>query len=146
MRNSRRLTALTANEAKYQPGFENIDTVVSGAITLYGVYGRRSAPGIGPRSDTLPARHLHGSAPPFLVVHGDADSVLSVDGARDFADGPATECLRIRSSMPNCQAPSTHSTCSDPCVPHTFSTRSSASPTTSFGSNPLPQFTTTEEA
>lgn len=80
------LAALTANEAKYQPGFENIDTVVSGAITLYGVYGPRSAPGISPLSDSLPASHLHGSAPPFLVVHGDADSVLSVEGARAFAD------------------------------------------------------------
>lgn len=79
------LTALTANETKYQPGFESIDTAVSGAITLYGVYGRRSASGIDARADDLPARHVTANAPSFLVVHGDADSVLSVDGARDFA-------------------------------------------------------------
>jgi acetyl esterase/lipase len=79
------LTGLTANEPKYQPGFEHVDTAVRGVVALYGVYGRLSVAGIDPHSDALPARHIHADAPPFLVVHGSADSVLSVEGARHFA-------------------------------------------------------------
>lgn len=78
------LAALTAKEPRYQPGFENVDTAITAAITLYGIYGRRSVAGMS-GSDVLPAEHLSADAPPFLIVHGDADSVLSVNGARDFA-------------------------------------------------------------
>ncbi len=79
------LAALTANAPQYQPGFETTDTAVSAAITLYGMYGPRSVRASEPDADVLPSSHLSSDAPPFLIVHGDADSVLSVDGARVFA-------------------------------------------------------------
>jgi acetyl esterase/lipase len=74
--------ALTPNHAEYQPGFEQADTSVTGAICLYGYYGRLD----GTNPESSPLAHLNADAPPFLVIHGDRDSVTPVDGARQFAD------------------------------------------------------------
>ncbi len=57
------LAALTANDAAYQPGFEDADTTVQAAVPHYGVYDfagvdrtaqRRAAPGRVPRAADLP--------------------------------------------------------------------------------------------
>jgi acetyl esterase/lipase len=66
---------------------------VRGVVTLYGYYGRVRNPG-GPSS---PFDLIGPQAPPFLVMHGDNDSLIPVESARDFARrlasasaGPAT--------------------------------------------------------
>jgi acetyl esterase/lipase len=81
--------ALTANDPRFQPGFEDADTSVVAAICLYGYYG----PAVGPGSS--PADYLHGAAPPFLIAHGDQDTLVPAEGARRFADG-----LRAASGSP----------------------------------------------
>ena len=82
------LAALTPNEPRYQPGFEGANTSVAAAVSLYGLYGPRS---IGGRnedrlSDAFPLAHLSATAPPFFVAHGDLDSLLSVEAAREFVE------------------------------------------------------------
>ncbi|MCQ1953098.1 alpha/beta hydrolase [Arthrobacter sp. zg-Y238] len=74
-------TALTPGRAELQPGFEDADTTVAAAVCLYGYYGRVQ----GTNPDSTPAAYANPSAPPFLLLHGDRDSVVSVDHGRDFA-------------------------------------------------------------
>ena len=50
-------------------------------VALYGYYGRIHDPS-GPGS---PFELIGPQAPPFLVVHGDNDSLIPVETARDFA-------------------------------------------------------------
>ncbi|MFC5185548.1 alpha/beta hydrolase [Actinomadura harenae] len=76
------LAALTPNDPAYQPGFEEADTTVTGAVYLNGWYGDYF--GQGPESS--PLGHLNADAPPFLVAHGDLDPLVPVAEARDFAD------------------------------------------------------------
>lgn len=101
------LMALTPGDPAYQPGFEDVDTRVQGAVPFYGVYdftdphwasshrGRRdiiessvmklsrSAHGEEYRRAS-PVYRVHADAPPFLVVHGNRDSLVPVSQARDF--------------------------------------------------------------
>ena len=60
---------------------------VRGVVTLYGYYGPVHDPG-GPSS---PFDLIGPQAPPFLVVHGDNDSLIPVETARDFARRLATD-------------------------------------------------------
>jgi acetyl esterase/lipase len=83
--------ALTPNRAEYQPGFEPADTSVTGAICLYGYYGRTEAT----ESASSPIESVTAGAPPFLVIHGDLDSVTPVAGGRQLA-----ESLRRGSRQP----------------------------------------------
>ncbi|GIF01258.1 alpha/beta hydrolase [Paractinoplanes rishiriensis] len=73
--------ALTENHPAYQPGFTRTDTSVTGAVGLYGYYGRTEAD----VADSSPQAHLHAAAPPALLLHGDRDSVVPVQWAREFA-------------------------------------------------------------
>jgi acetyl esterase/lipase len=86
------LAALTPNRAEFQPGFENVDTAVRGAICLYGYYG--SVDG-----NELLATSLRGTdasdTPPFFVAHGDLDTLVVVDDVRRFV-----ERLRSKSQSP----------------------------------------------
>ncbi|HEY9475442.1 MAG TPA: alpha/beta hydrolase [Mycobacteriales bacterium] len=90
------MAALTPNDPVFQPGFEDTDTSVSGAICLYGYYGHYYG-----HSDsteqvaTSPVAYVRPDAPPFFVVHGDRDTLVLVEGARLFA-----ESLRSTSSSP----------------------------------------------
>ena len=103
------LMALTANEARYQPGFETADTSVAAAVPFYGIYDftpdgefgrdpevyRRFLEPIVMKAfvsdepekfkDASPLHHLRTDAPPFLVVHGDRDTLAPVGDARTFA-------------------------------------------------------------
>ena len=102
------LAALTANDPKLQPGFEAADTSVAAAVPFYGVYDFTDPNGIYYRgfSDWLMARvvfkrrleddreryqqsspifRVNREAPPFLVIHGDHDTLVPVDDARAFA-------------------------------------------------------------
>jgi acetyl esterase/lipase len=112
------MMALTANDPEYQPGFEDADTSLQAAVPVYGVYDFTN------RLDTMlprfrsqmlepmimkaffarepekfvrasPLDRVHPDAPPFLIVHGDRDTLAPVEDARLFA-----ETLREISSAP----------------------------------------------
>jgi len=103
------LAALTANDAEYQPGFESADTSVQGCVPIYGVYDFVDAERLWPNTglEGFLARHVMKAtreeapeayakaspvarvspdAPPFMVVHGDADTLVPVEQARLFAE------------------------------------------------------------
>jgi acetyl esterase/lipase len=100
------LAALTPNEPAWQPGFEDADTSVAGAVPFYGVYdftmddvgarimrehflSRVVFPPGATDDDYLtasPMNHLHADAPDFLVVHGAHDSLVPVKQARVFSE------------------------------------------------------------
>ena len=102
------LMALTANDPTYQPGFEQADTSVQAAVPFYGVYDFTDRNQTMPPEfqrwilqplvvkaflDEEPERFVAASpmdqvrpdAPPFLIVHGDKDTLAPVVDARDFA-------------------------------------------------------------
>jgi acetyl esterase/lipase len=103
------LLALTANDPRLQPGFENVDTTVAAAVPFYGVYDftdRHGLKGSGadmvlwlektvmpcsPRQDPAlwdlasPITLVRRDAPPFFILHSTHDSLASVEEARHFA-------------------------------------------------------------
>jgi acetyl esterase/lipase len=84
--------SLTPNDPTFQPGFEDADTSVAAAISLYGYYGAvDEAAGV----PTSPVAYVGSDAPPFFVVHGDLDTLAPVEGARLLV-----ERLRSTSSNP----------------------------------------------
>ncbi len=112
------MVALTANDPAYQPGFEDVDTSVSACIPFYGVYDFTDRFGLWPNKglaelletkimkgaiDEEPERYdkaspmslVHEKAPPFLIVHGDRDTLVPVGEARAFA-----QALRDVSAAP----------------------------------------------
>lgn len=101
------LVALTANDPRYQPGFEDVDTSVAACVPFYGVYDfldRHGARGrasmrvflerivmkCSPSSErerwdeASPIARVHADAPPFFVIHGSHDSLAFVEEARHF--------------------------------------------------------------
>jgi acetyl esterase/lipase len=56
------------------------DQTIVGAISLYAYYGRTD----DADSSTTPAAYLGAEAPPVFVAHGDNDSYVLVETARDF--------------------------------------------------------------
>jgi acetyl esterase/lipase len=113
------LAALTQNDPRYQPGFEDADTSVHGCVPYYGVYDIEGETGtraekqrerrvLGPlvfkqrrRSaaelyrEASPVAQVRADAPPFLVVHGRNDTLVPVEEARLFV-----ERLRAVSTSP----------------------------------------------
>lgn len=85
------MSALTPGDPRFQPGFEEADTSVTAAISLYGYYG----PVGSDDPSTSPPAYVGPDAPPFFVVHGDRDTVVVVDEARRFVDA-----LRTVSTQP----------------------------------------------
>lgn len=84
------IAALTPSDPRFQPGFEQADTAVCAAISLYGHYGSGDAgPGTPPSS---PLAYIRPDAPPFFIAHGDSDTLLPARAAREFA-----AALRARS-------------------------------------------------
>ena len=71
--------ALSAGRRDLQPGFEDADTSVTGAVGLYGYYG--PAAGTPPRAP----EDFADAPPPLLVVHGEKDPMASCPAARAFA-------------------------------------------------------------
>lgn len=103
------LAALTANDPNLQPGFESVDTSVAGCLSFYGIYDfsnrfahwqNRGLQELLERyvlkarlsehperfEAASPLAHVDAHAPPFLVVHGDCDSLVPVAEARAFVD------------------------------------------------------------
>jgi acetyl esterase/lipase len=101
------LAALTANDPRYQPGFEDVDTSVAGCVPYYGVYD--IAGETGTKAARMRRRHLmdrlvmkttdeqvyrdaspieavHADAPPFMVIHGRNDTLVPVAEARLFVE------------------------------------------------------------
>ena len=90
------LVALTAGDARYQPGFEDADTSVDAAATLYGVYDFlnrhqvrddwwgvfRRLMGAHPEEaeaqyrEASPLDRVGSDAPPFFVIHGTHDALI----------------------------------------------------------------------
>jgi acetyl esterase/lipase len=100
------LAALTANDPELQPGFEEADTSVAACIPFYGVYdfldsdsihlpivqrvleravfkARRAQDPERFRAAS-PLYRVHPDAPPFFVIHGEADSLVPIEDARRF--------------------------------------------------------------
>ncbi len=113
------LVALTANDPRYQPGFEDADTSVAAAVPFYGIYDFTAHGAFGSDPEVFrrllepyvmkaflaeeperfveasPVHHVRPDAPPFLVIHGDNDTLAPVEDARAFA-----ERLRATSHQP----------------------------------------------
>jgi acetyl esterase/lipase len=85
------MAALTANDPRFQPGFETVDTSVVAGVGLYGYYGP-----LGGNEDppTTPLAYLEPDTPPMFIVHGDNDTYTPVEGARGLVNG-------LRSTSPN---------------------------------------------
>jgi acetyl esterase/lipase len=100
------LAALTANDAQFQPGFEDADTSVRAAVPFYGIYDftrtddsmhpllvpslakhvfKLSRTEISePFRTASPITHISADAPPFFVLHGRNDSLIPIEQARAF--------------------------------------------------------------
>ncbi len=103
------MMALTANDPEYQPGFEDANTTLQAAVPVYGVYDFTNR--LGTMLDRFrpqvlepmimkaffeqepekfhrasPIDRVHPDAPPFLIVHGDRDTLAPVEDARLFAE------------------------------------------------------------
>lgn len=102
------MVALTPNQARYQPGFEHVDTSVRACVPFYGVYdfterfghaSSRALRGLVSRwllkksfeqdpeafAEASPMTHIGPHAPPFFIIQGGADSIVSIEDARAFA-------------------------------------------------------------
>jgi acetyl esterase/lipase len=103
------LAGLTENAPEYQPGFEGSDTSLAAVVPFYGVYDLTNSNGFyyeGMREWVLetvvfkrrfaddpeafraasPSFRVHAEAPPFLVIHGERDTLVPVADARDFVE------------------------------------------------------------
>jgi acetyl esterase/lipase len=112
------LAALVRDRQQFQPGFEQVDTRVAVAVPMYGRYDflnrhkllagaglepflvKMVMPGPPDSCPELwelasPESQVHAGAPPFLVVHGSADSMIPVEEARHFV-----AALRAASTNP----------------------------------------------
>jgi acetyl esterase/lipase len=99
------LAALTAGDARLQPGFEEADTTVQAVAPYYGVYDftdaekmhemmlpflehfvmqTRYADDPDVFEAASPISHAHACAPPFFVLHGESDAVIPSAQARTF--------------------------------------------------------------
>ncbi|MBL8621577.1 MAG: alpha/beta hydrolase [Myxococcales bacterium] len=103
------LAALTANDPRYQPGFEEVDTSLAGCVSYYGVYdftdGARTFRHRAFRELVLarvvlkrplddhdayaaasPLAQLARptAPPPFMVIHGTRDNLVPIRMAREF--------------------------------------------------------------
>jgi acetyl esterase/lipase len=101
------LVALTANDPQFQPGFEDADTTVQGAVPFYGAYdmadtslmvngyreiflepyvfGSKYSAGAEPFEAYSPIHHVRPDAPPMMMIHGTRDALIPIEAARPFA-------------------------------------------------------------
>ena len=77
------MAALTINEPVFQPGFEDADTTVTGAVCLYGYYGELGTTESQPSS---PRAYMRRDAPPFFIAHGNNDTLLPIRDCDQFVD------------------------------------------------------------
>jgi len=114
------LVGLTANDTRYQPGFEQADTSVLACVPFYGVYDFTNRYGVwshtgmadllerqvmkaSPQEDpelyeqASPMSCITADAPPFFVIHGTHDTLVPVEEARRFV-----KLLREHGRAPVC--------------------------------------------
>jgi acetyl esterase/lipase len=112
------LAALTANDPKFQPGFEDVDTRLDACVPFYGVFDfidRAEDRPLGKMSDFLapivfkctpeenpelwdavsPITRVHSEAPPFFVIQGSHDTLVFAEEAVTFV-----KTLREKSAAP----------------------------------------------
>ena len=112
------LAALTANDPRFQPGFESVDTRIEAAVPFYGVFDfldraddrklGKMADAIGPMvfkslpeenpelwESVCPVVRVHAEAPPFFVIQGSHDSLVMAEEAVTFVGA-----LREKSNAP----------------------------------------------
>ena len=113
------LMGVTANNKQLQPGFEDADTSVQACLPMYGVYDMIGRYGQHPNRELAidfiagkvihtrlednpelwdlasPIAQIHPDAPPFLIMHGERDSLAPVSEALMF-----TEKLRAVANNP----------------------------------------------
>lgn len=77
--------ALTANDPRLQPGFEEVDTRLAGAVLLYGYFGRYYGGDRHEEPTSHPLDLPAEDAPPMVLVHGDRDNYVHVQQARELA-------------------------------------------------------------
>ena len=122
------LTALSANDPVYQPGFEDADTTVQAAVPLYGVYDFLDHSGenlnvalrehlaekimpCSPSGDlhlwqqASPVVRVHQDAPPFFVIHGASDVMTAWEEARRFVTALRGVSRQVvaHAELPGCQ-------------------------------------------
>ena len=100
------LAALTPNDPAWQPDFEEADTSVVAAVPVYGRYDWYSTNSRTRREfiaflekfvvkksfekhrqiyrDASSIERVHSDAPPFFVLHGENDTLIPVEEAREF--------------------------------------------------------------
>jgi acetyl esterase/lipase len=101
------LAALSANDPRFQPGFEHVDTRLQAAVPFYGVFdfldrhgirgSQKMEPFLAQRvlkctpaenpelwEAASPISHVSAEAPPFLLVHGTHDSLAWSDEMHAF--------------------------------------------------------------
>lgn len=87
------IAALTQNDPAYQPGFEEADTSVTAAASLYGWYGGYYEVGDA-AGEAGVLGHPADGAPPFFIAHGVEDSLATIETARRFV-------AHLRAASPN---------------------------------------------
>ncbi len=103
------LVALTENDPRYQPGFEDADTSVQIVAPVYGIYDVTDRMGVQTArfvsmlmeplvikaflddepekfAEMSPLDRVHLDAPPFVIAQGDRDSLAPVVEARAFVE------------------------------------------------------------
>lgn len=103
------MAGLTVNQPRYQPGFEDADTSVQVAAPIYGIYDMTNRLGRQGKQflstlveplvvkafledepekffDASPIDRIHAAAPPFVISHGDRDTLSPIEEARAFAN------------------------------------------------------------
>jgi len=103
------LLALTANDPAFQPGFEDTDTSVNACVPFYGLYDMTDVNNAHHNSGLVdyvqktvfkrslneereifeaasPLHRAHENAPPFFVLHGENDSLISISEADQFVE------------------------------------------------------------
>ncbi len=102
------LLALSANDPHFQPGFEKADTTVQACVPFYGIYDFSNSNRLHANRGLIshvsksvlkkpfkgneelyyqasPIHRIHVNAPPFLVIQGDCDTLVSAPEAALFA-------------------------------------------------------------
>ena len=103
------MMALTANDPRYQPGFEDADTTVQAAVPFYGIYDFTNRLETHPKefvdwfigpvvlqasfereperfAEASPIDRVRADAPPFLVIHGDRDVLAPLEDCQLFVE------------------------------------------------------------
>lgn len=101
------LAALTANDPRFQPGFEDVDTRLDACVPFYGVFDFLDRHGDRPLGNMVdiaserifkcrpeenaelwdacsPIMRVHAEAPPFFVIQGSHDSLVMSEEADRF--------------------------------------------------------------